>query len=62
MLEATPTIHRMEPEGCSSWWEPLQRVLTVASPKSPILTAVRSSVKKMLFDLRSRWIMFFACR
>lgn len=32
------TIHRMEPVGCSTCWDPLHRDLTVARPKSPIFT------------------------
>lgn len=54
----------MEPESCSNWWEPLQRDLTVARPKSPIFT-VRSSWRKMsrgrarqgplTFDLDPLW-------
>lgn len=36
-----------------------KRDLTVARPKSPIFTC-RSSCKKMLFDFKSRWIIFFA--
>lgn len=32
------TIHRMEPVGCSTCWDPLHLDLTVASPKSPIFT------------------------
>ena len=48
------TIQRMDPVGCWNWCEPLQRVFTVARPKSPIFTAVMSSVRKMLFDFRSR--------
>lgn len=46
-VSAVPlTIHRIEPESCSNWWEPLQRDLTVARPKSPIFT-VRSSWRKI---------------
>lgn len=41
-----PTIHRMEPEGCSAYSLPLHLVLIVAKPKSPIFT-VRSSCKKI---------------
>ncbi len=40
------TIHSIEPDSCSNWWEPLQRDLTVARPKSPIFT-VRSSWRKI---------------
>lgn len=45
----------MLPVGCWFWWLPLQRVLTVASPKSPIFT-VPSSVRNMLFVFKSlKW-------
>ena len=40
------TIHRIDPDGCSKFWFPLQRDLIVAKPKSPILT-VKSSWRKM---------------
>lgn len=40
------TIQRMDPEGCSTWCEPLHLAFTVARPKSPIFT-VRPSCKKM---------------
>lgn len=40
------TIHNMDPEGCSTWWEPLHLAFTVAKPKSPIFT-VRPSCRKM---------------
>lgn len=40
------TIHRMDPDGCSTWCEPLHLAFTVARPKSPIFT-VSPSCKKM---------------
>lgn len=40
------TIQRMDPDGCSTWCEPLHLALTVARPKSPIFT-VSPSCKKM---------------
>ena len=40
------TIHRILPVGCLTFSPSLQRVLTVANPKSPILT-VQSSCRKM---------------
>lgn len=40
------TIHRMEPLGCSTCWEPLHRDFTVAKPKSPIFT-VQPSWRKI---------------
>lgn len=32
------TIHRIEPVGCSTCWDPLHLDFTVARPKSPIFT------------------------
>ena len=55
------TIQRMEPVGCTNWWDPLHLVFTVAKPKSPIFT-VSSSDRNMLLDFMSRWIIFLACR
>lgn len=40
------TIHNMDPLGCSTCWEPLQRYFTVAKPKSPIFT-VQPSWRKI---------------
>lgn len=40
------TIHRIDPDNCSNWWDPLHRDFTVARPKSPIFT-VRSSWRKI---------------
>lgn len=40
------TIHKMDPLGCSTCCEPLHRDLTVARPKSPILT-VQPSCRKI---------------
>lgn len=54
-------IHRIDPVGCSTCWEPLHRDLTVARPKSPIFT-VSPSCKNILFDFMSLWMIFFACK
>lgn len=43
------TIQSMEPLGCSTCCDPLQRVFTVARPKSPIFT-VNPSCRKMSED------------
>lgn len=62
------TIQRMDPEGCSTWCEPLHLAFTVARPKSPIFT-VSPSCKKMSAQqsrnyteekhiLYTRWIRF----
>lgn len=48
------TIQRMDPEGCSTWWEPLHLALTVARPKSPIFT-VSPSCKKMSTPLSRKF-------
>lgn len=45
-LSWKPTIHNIEPDGCSKFWFPLHLDLMVAKPKSPTFT-VKSSWRKM---------------